>query len=396
MRKTAEFGFDLMDAQLFVQRREHEALDRLREEAPVCFNPEPAGPGFFAVTRHADVMRVLRDPALFASGRGTQIVDKRAEGHGAASVHNSDPPQHTALRSAAMGAMRKKVADDMEPMIRSIVRDLFDGTPNAAPFDFVRAVATPLPMLVIARLLGVPPDQQRRTVDWANTMSDTAASAGQQAQARQELFGCFRTLAAERRRQPAQDLATVLVQAQIDGEHLTPEQLDAYFLLLTVAGNETTRFLISLGLEQLCRQPDEFARLRAHPEHLGLAVEEMVRFVSPVMQMRRTVTAPCELAGQDLHQGDKVVTYFNAANRDGSLFHRPHELQIDRQPNPHIGFGFGVHICMGAHFARAEARIFLEEFLARYRECRLVAPGTRAASYWFNGLIDLPLSWTAA
>lgn len=386
---------DLLDIALFSGRREQAAFRLLRDEAPVHFNPEPSGPGFYALTRYEHVSQVVRDTRRFSSAQGTQIIDRRAEGHGHPSVHNSDPPLHTQLRNVAMAGLRKKVADDMEDRIRLVVRSLFDAAPTGEPFDFVEQVALPLPMIVIADLLGVPAQDQRRMVVWANTMSDSHASVEAQAAARHELFGYFRALVRQKRAEPADDVATLLATARLDGEWLTDEQLDAYFMVLTVAGNETTRFLVSGGLEQLCRQPEEFARLRANQQLIPVAVEEMVRWVTPVMHMRRTATEDCEIGGVPIRRGDKVVPYFASANRDERQFADGDQFRIDRQPNPHLGFGQGAHFCMGAHIARAEARIFFEEYFARYKQCELKELGERLPSYWFGGLTRLVVEWQA-
>lgn len=386
---------DLLDVSLFTERREQAAFRLLRDEAPVYLHPEPSGPGFYALTRYEHVSQVLRDTQKFSSAQGTQIVDRRAEGHGHPSVHNSDPPLHTHLRNVAIAGLRKKVAEDMEDRIRQVVRTLFNAAPTGQPFDFVEQVALPLPMIVIADLLGVPEVDQRRMVVWANTMSDSHASAEVQGAARHELFEYFRALVRLKRSEPADDLATLLATARLDEELLTDGQLDAYFMVLTVAGNETTRFLVSGGLEQLCRQPEEFARLRGNQQLIPLAVEEMVRWVTPVMQMRRTVTEDCEIDGVEIRRGAKVVPYFASANRDERQFANPDRFLIDRQPNPHLGFGQGAHFCMGAHIARAEARIFFEEYFARYKHCELQQLGERLPSYWFAGLSRLVVEWHA-
>jgi cytochrome P450 len=392
---TAEdLAINLLDPQLFVQRREHEAFARLRQHAPVCRHAFPGGPDFYAVTRYDDVAEMLRNPTVFSSAKGTQIADKRAEGHGAASVHNSDPPQHTALRAVALPGLRKKIADELESEVRDVVRSLLDATPDRQDFDFVELVAVPLPMMVLARLLGVPAADQRLTVVWANTMSDVGATPAEQNKAREDLFNYFRGLVASRREAPRDDLATLLATSQIDGRALSDGELDAYFMLLVVAGNETTRFLISIGLEQLCAQPDEFESLRGRRPQIALAVEEMVRFVSPVIHMRRTVTEAYALGGVAFEPGDKVVAYFSSANRDEARFADPHSLVTTRSPNPHLAFGFGAHFCMGAHVARMEARVFFEEFFERIARCEQRGQAVRAPSHWFNGLVHLPLAWS--
>jgi cytochrome P450 len=387
-------AINLLDASLFTERREHDVFRRLRDSAPVYFHPEPNGPGFYAVTRHANASEVLRNPAAYCNGKGTQIQDKRAEGHGAPSIHNLDAPRHAKLRGAAVPGIRREVLDRLEPQVRKIVRDLIDACPRSEPFDFVEKVAIALPMMVIGEMLGVPVVDRPLTVDWANAMTSTSAGEAAQAKARGELFHYFRRLVAAKRAAPAEDLATILAQATVDGEPLSQEELDAYFMVLTAAGNETTRFLISGGLEQLCLQPDDLARLARAPEILADTVEEMVRWVSPVMMMRRTATQETELAGTVFKPGDKVVVYFVSANRDERKFADPDKFIPARGDNPHIGFGLGPHFCLGAHLARLEARIFFEELFQRVSDIRLVRPGEKIASYWFSGYASLSVRWS--
>jgi cytochrome P450 len=386
-------AINLLDASLFTARREHDVFRRLRDSNPVYFHPEANGPGFYAVTRHADASEVLRNPAAYCNGKGTQVQDKRAEGHGAPSIHNLDAPRHAKLRGTAVPGMRREVLSRMEPQIRQIVRDLIDACPRGEPFDFVAKVAVPLPMMVIGEMLGVPVEDRPLTVDWANAMTSTSAGEATQAKARGELFHYFRRLVAGKRIAPAEDLATILAQASVDGEPLSQEELDAYFMVLTAAGNETTRYLISGGLEQLCLQPDDLARLAQAPEMLSDAVEEMVRWVSPVMMMRRTATQETALAGTVFKAGDKVVVYFVSANRDERKFADPDKFILTRGENPHIGFGLGPHFCLGAHLARLEARIFFEELFQRVSDIHLVGPAEKIASYWFSGYASLPARW---
>jgi cytochrome P450 len=231
-------------------------------------------------------------------------------------------------------------------------------------------------------------------VFWANTMSDVLASEAEQASARAELFHYFRHLAALRRSDPQDDVASALVHAEVAGQPMNEGQLDAFFILLTVAGNETTRNLLSMGLEQLCLQQDDLARLRANPDLIPLTVEEMVRWVSPVIQMRRTATCDLDLHGTPIKAGDKVVLYFAAANRDERQFEAADRFRIDRTPNEHVGFGIGPHFCLGTHLARLETAAFLEVFLSRYQSCAIEGLGERLPSNWFAALKSLSVRWS--
>lgn len=387
-------AIDLLDVRLFADRREHEAFRILRRVDPVHFNPEPEGPGFYAVTRHRDVLEVVRDPVRFSSARGTQIADVRAEGAGFPSVHNSDPPLHGKLRDIGQPGFRKKRLDDIEPYVRRTVRALLDATPAGEPFDLVEQVSVKLPMTVISDLMGFPLDLRDEIVMHANTMSDTRASVAEKADARNWLFTAFHELSAKRRAVPEDDLASELARGRLDGELLTDAQLDPYFMVLTVAGNETTRNLISGGYEELCADPERFDRLRGDPAMVATAVEEMVRWVSPIIQMRRTATEDCELSGTQLRAGAKVVAYFASANRDEDEFPDADVFDIGRRPNFHLGFGQGPHFCIGAHLAKLEARVFFEELTARFRNFRIHGRGERLPSFWFAGTTKLIAEWS--
>jgi len=385
--------FNLLDVNVFAQSREFEIFKRLRDEAPVYFHPEVNGPGFYAVTRYDDVVSVLRNHTVFASGQGTQIANRKAEGYGTASVHNSDPPYHTHLRNVILPKLGPAAVKSIEPKVREIVNRLFDACPRGEPFDFVDSYAVKLPMMVIGHVLGVPEADQPQMVNWANTISDVRASDAEQEEARTELFRFFRGLVAQKRANPADDVATELTQAKIEGRPLTDLEIDAYFAVLSAAGNETTRFLISGGLAQLCQRPDDIAMLRRSPELIPAAIEEMVRWVTPVMQMRRTATEDAEVAGTPIRKGDKVVVYFASANRDERKFDDPESFIPTRKKNPHLGFGHGAHFCIGAHLARLESRIFFETLFERVSDIRLAGKPERLPSYIFHGYVRLPVVW---
>jgi cytochrome P450 len=387
-------AIDLLDVDLFTGRREHDAFRALRRDDPVHFNPEPNGPGFYAVMRHADVLEVVRDAARFSSARGTQIADVRAEGTGYPSLHNSDPPLHGKLREIGLPGFRKKRLDEIEPYVRRTVRALLDATPAGEPFDLVESVSVKLPMTVISDLMGFPLDLRDEIVLRANTMSDTGATPAEKGNAREWLFAAFHDLSAKRRASPQDDLASELARGRVDGELLTDAQLDPYFMVLTVAGNETTRNLISGGFEELCATPGAFERLRNDPALVATAVEEMVRWVSPIVQMRRTATEDCEIAGTPIRAGDKVVAYFASANRDEREFPDAERFDIGRRPNFHLGFGQGPHFCIGAHLAKLEARVFFEELVARYRSFAVHGRPERLASFWFAGTTKLIAEWS--
>jgi len=318
----------------------------------------------------------------------------RAEGAGFPSVHNSDPPLHGKLRAIGQPGFRKKRLDDLEPYVRRTVRALLDASPKGVPFDLVETISVKLPMTVISDLMGFPAELRDDIVLRANTMSDTQASAAEKATARAWLFDAFHDLSAKRRAAPEDDLASELAQGRLDGEVLTDAQLDPYFMVLTVAGNETTRTVISGGYEALCETDGGFERLRRDPSLVPTAVEEMVRWVSPIVQMRRTAMDDCEIAGKTIRKGEKVVVYFASANRDEAEFENPDTFDVGRRPNFHVGFGQGPHLCIGAHLAKLEARVFFEELTARFETFRMHGPSERLPSFWFAGTTKLIAEWS--
>ena len=388
-------NINLLDPALFVARQEHDLFARLRAEDPVHFHAEAdGGPGFWAVTRYDDCKEMLLNHEVFINGKGTQIKDKRAEGHGAPSIHNMDAPRHAKMRARGLAGIRRSHLADLAGDIAVTIDRLLDDCPRGETFDFVEKVALPLPMLVIGELLGVPEADRPLTVDWANTMTNSLASEAEHVKARGELFSYFRDLVARKRADPGNDFATILSKAEIDGEALTEEELDAWFMVLTAAGNETTRFLVSGGVEQLCLAPDQMAALREDIGLIPAAVEEMARWVSPVMMMRRTAAADIELGGKSIKAGDKVVAYFVSANRDESVFYESQKFDSLRRENPHLGFGIGAHFCFGAPVARLEAKLLFEKIFDRFKSVELVEPGTKIRSNWFSGYSALPVRWS--
>jgi cytochrome P450 len=383
---------DLLDLGPFEASREHKVFAELRAAPGLYLNAEAEGGGFWCATRHADVVAAARDHRLFISGEGTQIRNRRAEGHGAPSVHNADPPLHGKLRAVAMHGLSREAIAARAGRFEAIVEALVGATPRGEAFDFVEAVAVRMPMLVIADVLGVPPEEAPELVDHANLMSDMRATDAEQAAARGQLFDYFRGLIGAKRKVPGDDLATQLATAKLDDAPLEQQLLDAYLMLITIAGNETTRFLVTGGLAQLVRQ-GAWGDLCERPELIPTAVEEMCRFVSPVTHMRRTAARDTELAGTPIAAGDKVVLWFASANRDERVFERPDELVLDRKPNPHVGFGVGAHFCLGAHLARLEARMLFEAMAREFAEIEVVEAPVRLPSNWFTGWTAMKVRW---
>lgn len=387
---------DLMDLDNLVGPREFALFDELRENDPVHWNaPSEHGPGFWALLRHQDVKDAAADPRL-SSAAGTQIVDRKVEGHGRSSLHNMDDPEHSKLRLITVPHLRAVKIQHWNEVIQDAVTHLLDEAARQdGVFDLVDVVSARLPMLVLARVLGVPREDAPKMVDWTNRLTsadpETKVDEAALAQARDEVMDYFKSLTEARRKQPTEDLVSVLANAQKDGVPLTWDELAAYYIVLVAAGNETVRQLISGATIAMDRVPDRWQWLREQPERLGPAIEEFLRYVTPIASMRRTATEDLVMGGQRIAAGDKVVMWFSAANRDPSVFTNPHQMILDRKPNDHITFGWGVHFCLGSHLARAEVRAFFTEMLRRGQHFQVAGEPHRVRHQMFRGWSQLPV-----
>lgn len=392
---TTISGIDLLDAQVFADGRDGEVFRRLRAEAPLFWNPGPGDErGFWSVTRHADVEAVARDADRFRNAGGTQIPDRRAEGGGPSQIHNMDAPRHGPMRRLLTPTFLPRAVEKLRARVEEVTAELLDEALALGEFDFVKVIAARLPLLVFAPMLGVPVGDAHLLLRWTNESAseDPEYSAGPEtaARAREEMFAYFADLTAQRRADPRDDVVSTLVGSRVDGEPLTQDWLNPYYMVLTVAGNETTRNLLS-GSVAVLGQRDLWPALRADPGLLGTAVEEMLRWVSPVVHMRRTAAVDVELHGRTVRAGEKVVLWFASANRDERVFDAPDEFRLDRTPNRHLGFGVGPHFCLGAHLARMEARVFHEQLIARDIHVELLGEPDPLLSNWFRGTKHLPV-----
>jgi cytochrome P450 len=406
---------DVFDPRTFAEGVPHEALRQLRDTAPVSRQEEPAvgiwpaGPGFWAVTRYADVRHVLREPVDFSSALGaTQIRDpdpadlpfiRRM-------ILNMDPPEQLRLRRLVTGAFSRRRLERSAELIRARAAELLAAVAGQRHCDLPRDVTDDLPLQNLADLLGVPAQDRALLLKWTNrvigyqdpehgevVLDDEGRpvnprSPGQLA----DMFGYAAELAERKRREPADDLMTALVQAEVDGQRLTGPELDMFFFLLVIAGNDTVRSALPGGVLALVEHPEEYRGLRADPDLLGPAIEEMLRVHPPVLTFRRTATRDVELAGARIAAGDKVVVYHVSANHDERRFPDPFRFDLTREPNDHLSFGQGPHLCLGAAFARLQMRAFFTEFL-RLPEVGLAAPARRLTSNFINGVTRLPLRW---
>ena len=365
----------------------------MRAHAPL-FRDEANG--LWAVARHADVMQVSkRHDALCSSG------SSRPDAPAIPSMINLDDPAHRVRRGLVNKGLTPRRVQEHEPRIRAICRELIARAASAGAIDFVRDVAAPLPMMLIGDLLGVEPADHDRLLRWSDDLicglSSTAPIEALVAAqtAFIEYAEYHRDVVADRRAKPRQDdLMSILVHAEIDGEGLDDDALLQESLLIRVGGDETTRHVISGGMYALLRHPEQYALLRREPARIPVAVEEMLRWVTPIQNMNRTATRDVELCGETIRAGDKVLLLYPSANRDESVFAEPHRFDVTRQPNPHVAFGgYGAHFCLGASLARLELRVMFEELMTGGPVLELAddAPPPLRPSNFIVGLEHLPV-----
>jgi methyl-branched lipid omega-hydroxylase len=413
--------FDLSDLEFWAQPVDvREAGFRaLRAERPIAFYEEmslpdsaipiPAGRGYWALTRYADVVEVSRHPELYCSGQsGSTIVDMPAELlEFFGSMINMDDPRHARLRRIVSAAFNPRMVKSVEQSIERVASDIVERVTRQGECDFVTEVAARLPLKVICDMMGVPESDYDRVFHCSNVILSSGDTEyvpeGDDVvlaflQAGTELASLMDELAAFRQEHPTDDLTSDLVHANVDGESLSRAELSSFFILLLVAGNETTRNAISHGLWALTEHPDERRRWWADFEALApAAVDEIVRWASPVIFMRRTLTAPAVLSGQPLEEGDKVILFYNSANRDEDVFPDPYRFDVGRTPNPHVGFGApGPHFCLGAHLARREITVMFRQLHHSLPDITATAEPARLRSNFINGIKHLPCAFSPA
>jgi cholest-4-en-3-one 26-monooxygenase len=389
----------------------HEWFTELRREAPVFWHegdpsfdgPQGGAGPFWCVTGYDDVVTVNRDNATFSSAEKLVFMwdpDEENLEHQQLLMINMDPPLHTRYRRLINKGFTPRMVSELESTMRKRTIDIIDRVADRSECDFVVDIASELPLQVIADLMGVPQDDRHKLFDWSNRMigaedPEYAITEEITQQASMELYAYANALAAQKRVDPKDDLISVLTHAEVDGEMLSEIELDLFFLLLTVAGNETTRNLISHGMVALLEHPDELAKVRANRALLPGAVEEMLRWASPVMHFRRTATRDVELGGQQIKAGDKVVIWYISANFDEQAFEDPFTFDVSRSPNEHVAFGGGgPHFCLGANLARMEIQVMFDELLNRFDDIEMTAPPARLRSNFINGLKHVPLKFT--
>jgi cholest-4-en-3-one 26-monooxygenase len=393
---------DLTNPDSFVEAYPHEAFKRLRREAPIYKHPDEDG-YFYALTRYEDVVAVSQDAQTFSSARGTNIPVMRDE-QGLALLQmlmlNMDPPRHTKYRRLVSAGFTPAMIRKLEPHVREMTDRIIDNVAARGECDFVTEIAAELPLQAIAELIGVPLEDRHKIFEWSNRLigfddPEYGNSTEGGREAATQMFMYANELATTRRAQPQQDLVSVLMDAEVDGERLSEPEFDAFFLLLAVAGNETTRNAISGGMLALFEHPEQRARLAADPSLMPSAIEEILRWVAPVMYFRRTALRDAELRGTPIREGDRVVLYYGSANRDEEVFPDGDVFDVGRSPNQHLSFGAGgPHFCLGASLARLEMRMMFEQVLARLPDIELAGPAPRLRSNFINGIKHMPVRFT--
>jgi cytochrome P450 len=408
-------GIDLSDNDAFVHEVPYGWFDALRRADPVHWQPERHGRGFWAVTTHADVVAVSRDWATFSSQAGASALEDLAPDALAArrSMIDTDPPLHGDLRELVSAPFTLRSVRDYTELVQQISHDVVSRALARERFDLIADIAAAVPIKVLCRLLGVPEEDEGLLITLgdqmiANTDPDLASvllDGGQSEQYRLlpfrspaalQMFAYSQRLCESRRRQPQPDLITALIHGTIGGRPLPPREIDAMFLLLVVAGNETTRQAIALSVQSLLDHPGQIAVLReASDRDWRLAVEELLRWTTPLHHFRRTATRDAELSGQMITAGDKVVIWYTSANRDETVFPDPYRLDLRRSPNPHTTFGRGgPHRCLGEHLARIELRAVLSALLPVLPRLQPDGLATRIRSNFTNGLKHFPVRVT--
>ena len=384
----------------------HDQFDRLRREAPVHWHPEPDGPGFWAVTKHADVRAVSHDPVTFSSELGGTFIpdqDEMALSQLRLTILNMDPPKHNRYRRLVSRGFTPRMIATLVEDIERRAAAVVDQVCERGEAEFVEEIAAQVPVQMICEMIGLERADWPRMFEISNMLigsrddPDYQEDEGAAMAAAAEIYALCDAVAADRRQNPRDDIMTALVQAEIDGERLDDLELNLFFVTLVVAGNETTRNLINHALLAVLDHPDQAQRLRDDPGLWESGVEEMLRWGSSIHNFRRTATRDTEIRGVPIAAGDKVVVYYASANRDEEVFEDPHRFDVSRTPNDHVTFGGGgVHFCLGASLARAEIRATMRQLVERLPDIELASPVDRLHSDFVNGVKSMPVRFTPA
>jgi cytochrome P450 len=410
---------NFLDLGMFERGEAHEAFRVLRREAPVHWNPgNDELKGFWSLVKYSDILFVSSHPMQFSSAKGINGPGLRDPENnpnaisqpGGVSIITMDPPRHVKMRRLVNKGFTPRAVNAMEPTIRDIARTLMDRLADKDRCDFVLEVASQLPLAVICGLMGIPepdwplmfqltnqtlgaadPEYQAEIMPEGERGTITA-STRTGLDGRLKMTAYFADLLKERRKAVGEDLVSILLESEVDGERLNEDDILAFCFLLVLAGNETTRNAISGGLQVLCEHPSERARLQADMSLIDSAVDEILRWTSPLHHMSRRTMEDMEIRGQLLRKNDAVLMWYPSANRDEEVFDDPYRFDISRSPNDHLAFGHHEHFCLGAGFAKKEIRVMFEELFARYPNIQLDGPPARLRSNFINGIKRMPVT----
>jgi cholest-4-en-3-one 26-monooxygenase len=401
---------NLADPETYREGVPRELFRQLRQEQPVFWHEDPEqGVGFWAVTRHEDLDFVSKNPLLFSSEEKTCYLMEHPEDRLEIlrmQLINMDPPHHLKYRRLVRSAFTPKKVDSYEPRFRQIAKDIVDKAIEGGECEFVEDMAAELPLIAICELMGVPLDKRRRMFELTNIMLGmddpeltTTAEDGELAMA--EMFMVAHELAEHHRANPQDDIVNVLLNGTVEDEPLTDEEFCHFFLLLVLAGNETTRTVTSQGMRMLIENPEQYQMLVDNPDLLEGAIEEFLRYSPAVIAFARTAMQDIELGGQQIKKGDKVEIFYPSANADEAVFTDPDVFDITRQQredvrNNHRAFGVGEHFCMGSHLARLELKVIFEEILKRVRNPQFNGDINRLRSNFILGIKKMPISFDVA
>ncbi len=391
----------LDDPDAFIDGTPHHWFAELRREDPVHWHPERVGAGFWAVTKYDDLRQVSRNPQLFSSevgGTGLREPSPEERMGSMVIMLNMDPPRHVKFRRIVQRGFTPRMIGQQEPHIRELARRIVAQVAPRGEAEFVGELAAELPLQVICELVGVPLSDRKLIFELSNKLvgfddPEFQNSPEDAKNASMQMFGYSMQLAQHYKKHPADNLTTLLLQGEVDGENLNEAEYAGFFLLLTVAGNETTRTVTTNGMKLLIEHPDALRALVDDPSLIPSAVEEFLRYDPAVHHFRRTALEDTEIRGRKIAKGQKVVVWYPSANRDEDVFQEPERFDIRRSPNEHLAFGIGEHFCLGANLARLELRAIFEEMLPRLRNPRLVGKPRRLRSNFVNGVKEMRIAF---
>lgn len=392
----------------FIDGQPFDLFKRLRQEAPIYWHEESLDfePGFWALTKHEDIVKVSKDPMTFSSAVGGHlmsmgdpaVVDPAAVAAIVGNMIGMDPPDHQIYRKMVAPSFTPKAIRSLEVDMRAKVRELLDNVEDKGEFNFVTEISEQLPLWVLCEMMGIPESERPKIRDLVNNLTDASIQQDPNNSFQiwvnyMELFKMGRDMIEERRKNPTDDLMSVVANTKIEGGELPPELLDGFFLLMVIAGNETTRNTLTGGLMALTDNPLEREKLLKDPSLISNATDEMLRWVTSVIYFRRTATKDTNIRGQDIKAGDKIVMWYGSANRDEDVFPDGDLFRVDREnAKKHLAFGAGEHLCLGNRLGHMQIRILFEELLSRYPNIRYTSHPVRIPSNFLAGISELKVS----